>query len=117
MEAQREGPPDGTGDGHTSARAQRSRGKVQGADEPALAEERVGDLAKGEDPVPGELDGKQMEQLKRRRRMTEKRAQTKAERQLQADFCEDGVDSGNDSGDDEVAVAAPAAEGKPPHSL
>ena len=64
-----------------------------------------------------ELDGKQMEQLKRRRRMTEKRAQTKAERQLQADFCEDGVDSGNDSGDDEVAVAAPAAEGKPPHSL
>jgi hypothetical protein len=55
----------------------------------------------------GELDGKQMDQLKRRRRMAEKRAQTKAERQLQADFGEDGVDSGddsgNDNGDDEVA--------------
>ena len=49
--------------------------------------------------------------------MTENRVQTKAERQLQAYFGEDGVDSGDDNGDDEVAVAAPAAEGKPPHSL
>ena len=115
-EAQREDPPDGKGDDHTSARAQRSRGKVQGADEPALAEERVRDLAKGDDPV-WRVDGKQMEQLKRRWRMTEKRAQTKAERQLQADFGEDGVDSGDDNGDGEVAVAAPVAEGKPLHSL
>ena len=49
--------------------------------------------------------------------MTETCAQIKAERQLQNDFGEDGAGSGDDNGNDEVAVAAPAAEGKPPHSL
>ena len=63
-------------------------------------------MAKGEEDPVWRVDGKQMEQLKRRRRMTEKRAQTKAERPLQADFGEGSVDSGDDNGDDEVASSS-----------